>query len=225
MLYLIPTPVGNIEDITVRAKRLFCKLKYIISEDTRVTKKLFNFYEINYSEKEFFSLTSFTNEWRLKHFVNIMKENDVGMVSDAGTPGLSDPGKKMVELCNENEIEFTVLPGANALVPAVVSAGFDTSRFVYLWFLPQKKGRQTILKKIVANFWELPVFFYESVYRVEKTLLQLKDFGFEWKISIAREISKMHEQILTEDIDFVLQMIKTKKIVLKGEFVVGAFVC
>jgi len=172
-------------------------------------------YEIDYSQKEFYSLTSFTNEWRL--------HSDVWLVSDAGTPGLSDPGKKMIELCNENEIEFTVLPGANALVPAVVSAGFDASKFVFLWFLPKKKGRQTLFKKIVSNVWWVPVFFYESVHRIEKTLGGLCDLGFEWKVSMAREISKMYEQIVTDDIKNVLKMIQDKKIVLKWEFVVGLF--
>jgi len=225
MLYLIPTPIWNMEDITLRALRLLGELHYLICEDTRTTKKLLSLLKIDYSDKEFFSLTSFTNEWRLKHFVNIMNENDVGMLSDAGTPWLSDPGKKLIEICNDNNIGYTVLPGANAIVPAVVGAGFDTSKFIYLGFLPLKKWRQTILQEIASSFSvlgkdRLPVFFYESVHRIYKTLKKLKSLWFEWKVSISREVSKMHEQLVTANIDDVINMLERKEIVLKGEFVV-----
>ena len=132
MLYFIPTPIGNKEDITLRALRLFKELKYIISEDTRTTKKLLGMYDIDYKDKNFLSLTSFTDRGKLAHYMNIIREHDVGVVSEAGTPGLSDPGKILVQLCNENHVLYTILPGATALVPAVVGAGFDTSEFIYL---------------------------------------------------------------------------------------------
>ncbi len=182
MLYLIPTPIGNTEDITLRALRLFRELKYFICEDTRMLKKLLRLYEIDYSEKQFFSLTSFTQQWKINHYINILQDSDVWLVSDAGTPGLSDPGKTMIKVCQEEQLPYSILPWANALVPSVVAAGFDTSKFIFLWFLPKKKGKQTTLKFIIES--DIPVFFYESVHRVEKTLLELRKLWFEGQVSV-----------------------------------------
>lgn len=175
-------------------------------------------YEINFKEKELMALTSFTDQWRLNHYLNIMKENDVWVVSEAWTPGLSDPGKNLIKICNENNIPYSILPGANALVPAIVWAWFDTSEFIYLWFLPSKKWRQTKIKEIL--WYKMPVFVYESVHRLEKLLKELKEAWFEWKISIAKEISKMFEQHITWEISEIEEMIKNKKLPIKGEFVV-----
>ena len=218
MLYLIPTPIWNRDDITVRAMKLLKELKYLICEDTRTTMKLLQMYEIEFKEKELMALTSFTDQWRLNHYLNIMKENDVWVVSEAWTPGLSDPGKNLVKICNENNISYSILPGANALVPAVVWAWFDTSEFTYLWFLPQKKWRQTALRWILES--KVPVFFYESVHRFEKLLKELREIWFGGQISVARELSKMFEQYFTWDIEECLEMVKTKKLPIKGEFVV-----
>ena len=132
MLYFIPTPIGNKDDITVRAIKLFQSLEFFVCEDTRTTMKLMKMYDIPYKDKTFFSLTSFTSNNQLARYGDILKASDIGLVSEAGTPGLSDPGKSMIQLCNEHNIPYTVLPGANALVPAVVGAGFDTSEFIYL---------------------------------------------------------------------------------------------
>ena len=219
MLYLIPTPIGNKEDITLRALRLFKELRYLICEDTRTAKKLLGMYEIPYKEKDFLSLTSFTDKGKLAHYMNIIKTNDVGMMSEAGTPGLSDPGKILIQLCNEDNIPYTVLPGATALIPAIVAAGFDTSEFIYMGFLPTKKGRQTKIKKILQS--EIPVFVYESVHRIEKLLQELSQADFHGQISIAREVSKMFEQHFTWTIEEAILMIKDKKLPIKGEFVVG----
>ena len=176
-------------------------------------------YDIDYKEKDFLSLTSFTDKWKLVHYMNIIREHDVGMVSEAGTPWLSDPGKILIQLCNESAVPYTILPGANALVPAVVGAGFDTSEFIYLWFLPTKKGRQTKIKEILQS--KIPVFVYESVHRMEKLLKELSQAGFTWQISIARELSKMFEQYFTGTLEEALKMVTTKKLPIKGEFVVG----
>ncbi len=219
MLYLIPTPIWNRDDITVRGMKLLKELRYLICEDTRTTMKLLQMYEISFKEKELMSLTSFTDQSKLKHYLNIMKENDVWVVSEAGTPGLSDPGKNLIKLCNENNLPYSILPGANALVPAVVWAWFDTSEFIYLWFLPQKKWRQTALKWILES--KIPVFFYESVHRIEKLVKELGLLKFGWQISIAREISKMFEQNFTWSLDEVTSLLKEKKLPIKGEFVVG----
>lgn len=219
MLYLIPTPVGNKEDITIRALRLMRELKFLICEDTRTTRKLLQMYEIDYSDKQFFSLTSFTDKGKLSHYVNLIAENEVGMLSDAGTPGLSDPGKVLIQLCYENGLKFSVLPGANALVPAVVGAGFDTSSFVYIWFLPQKKGRQTALKTAIQS--QIPTFFYESVHRMEKLIKDLEELGFDGKVMILRELSKAFEEVQTLEMNELLQKWKSGDLVIKGEFVVG----
>ncbi|PJA49083.1 MAG: 16S rRNA (cytidine(1402)-2'-O)-methyltransferase [candidate division SR1 bacterium CG_4_9_14_3_um_filter_40_9] len=224
MLYLIPTPIGNKDDITLRALKLFKELKYFICEDTRTTMKLLGMYEIDYKEKEFFSLTSFTNQGKLNHYLNILKTSDVGLVSEAGTPGLSDPGKSMIQICNENVLPYSILPGANALVPAVVGAGFDTSKFTFIGFLPTKKGRQTALKAMIDSSLRSEgqaTFFYESVHRIGKLMQELKVLGFAGKISLTRELSKMFEQQVTASVDEILSMIKNGKIPLKGEFVIG----
>ncbi|MFA7298347.1 MAG: 16S rRNA (cytidine(1402)-2'-O)-methyltransferase [Candidatus Absconditabacterales bacterium] len=219
MLYFIPTPIGNKDDITVRAIKLFQSLEFFVCEDTRTTMKLMKMYEIPYKDKTFFSLTSFTSDNQLARYVDILKMSDIGLVSEAGTPGLSDPGKSMIQLCNKYDIPYTILPGANALVPAVVGAGFDTSEFIYLGFLPTKKGRQTKIKEILES--KIPVFVYESVHRMEKLLKELSQAGFTGQISIARELSKMFEQHFTGTVEEALEMITTKKLPIKGEFVVG----
>ena len=225
MLYLIPTPIWNKDDITLRALKLFKELKIFICEDTRTFKKLLSMYEIDYFDKSFYSLTSFTDKWKLNFYVKLMQDNDIWVVSEAWTPWLSDPWKSLIQLCNENWLKYTVLPWANALVPGVVSAWFDTSSFVFLWFLPQKKWRQTILKLIINNYeWMMkntPIFFYESVHRFEKLLSELQTLSFNWKIFVWREISKMYEQIFNWSLDDLIELVKNKKFSVKGEFVIG----
>ncbi len=221
MLYLIPTPIWNKEDISLRALRLLKELQILICEDTRTTKKLLGMYEIPYQDKQFFSLTSFTDKGKLAHYLNLIKENEVWMLSDAGTPWLSDPWKLLIQLCGEHQLAYTILPGANALIPAVVGSGFDTSSFCYLGFLPQKKGRQTALKEALVR--DMPTFFYESVHRVEKLISELEQLGFEGKISISREISKLFEQHLTCPFSELREQLQTGKLTLKGEFVIGLF--
>lgn len=219
MLYFIPTPIWNTKDITLRALDLFKQLKYFISEDTRTTKKLLWIYEIDFSWKQFFSLTSFTQQYKLDQYLDILKNNDVGLVSDAWTPWFSDPWKILIKLCNQYWFEYTIFPWANALIPVIVWSAFDTSNFIFLWFLPTKKGRNKIFNQIL-NF-DSPVFFYESVHRIKKTLSELKSIWFKWSVCIAREISKMFEQYVNWNIDEILEKINNKKIPIKWEFVVG----
>ena len=221
MLFLIPTPIWNKDDITLRALNLFRDLKIFICEDTRTFKKLLSMYEIDYSGKEFYSLTSFTDKWKLNFYLKLMQDNDVWVVSEAWTPWLSDPWKSLIQLCNENNLKYTVLPGTNALVPSVVSAWFDTSRFVFLWFLPQKKWRQTILNRIVSSEYWMSVFFYESVHRFEKLLSELETLWFNWKIFVWREISKMYEQVYNWTLDELINLVKTGRFSVKWEFVIG----
>ena len=219
MLYFVPTPIWNKEDITLRALRFLKEVNILICEDTRTAKKLLLMYDISTVWKEFYSITSFTSQGKLEFYAKLLQENDAVVISEAWTPGLSDPWKSLVQLCNENQISFSVLPGANALVPSIVAAGFDTTEFVFIWFLPQKKWRQTALKDMLNR--EIPTFFYESVHRMPKLLEELKELNFKWKIFIAREISKVFEQFFTWTLDEFSDLIKKWKIVIKWEFVVG----
>lgn len=139
MLYLIPTPIGNREDITLRALRLLNELSVLLCEDTRTLRSLCAMYDIPTQHKTLHSLTSFTNPTMIQHFISQMKAGDCGLVSEAGTPGLSDPGKEMIKICFQQNIPFEILPGANALIPAVVGSGFDTKQFVFYGFMPAKK--------------------------------------------------------------------------------------
>jgi len=183
--------------------------------------KLLQMYEIDFSDKQLSSLTSFTDQSKMNHYLNILKENDVGVVSEAGTPGLSDPGKSLIQLCNQHWLPYSVLPWANALVPAVVWAWFDTSSFNFIGFLPQKKGRQTALKNAIES--ETPVFFYESVHRIEKLFRELEDLWFDWKISVCRELSKMFEQQITLSFEDIKKIIENKKLTIKWEFVIWLY--
>lgn len=219
MLYFVPTPIWNKEDITLRALRLLKEKNVLICEDTRTARKLLSMYDISVVWKEFYSLTSFTSQGKLAFYVKLLQQNDAIVISEAWTPWLSDPWKSLIQLCNENQISFSVLPGANALVPSIVAAWFDTTEFVFIWFLPQKKWRQTALKDMLSR--DVPTFFYESVHRMPKLLEELKELNFEWKIFIGREISKVFEQFFTGTLYECEELIKNWKIAIKGEFVVG----
>ena len=219
MLYFVPTPIWNKEDITLRALRLLKEIDILICEDTRTAKKLLSMYDISIIWKEFYSITSFTSQGKLGFYAKLLQENDAIVISEAWTPGLSDPGKSLIQLCNQNQIVFSVLPGANALIPSIVAAWFDTTQFTFIWFLPQKKWRQTALKDMLNR--ENPTFFYESVHRMPKLLEELKNLNFQWKIFIAREISKIFEQFFTWSLTECEEFINSWKIVIKGEFVIG----
>ena len=219
MLYFVPTPIWNKEDITLRALRLLKEINILICEDTRTAKKLLSMYEIPTVWKEFYSITSFTSQGKLEFYAKLLQENDAIVVSEAWTPWLSDPWKSLVKLCNENQIPFSVLPGANALIPAIVAAGFDTTEFTFIGFLPQKKWRQIALKDVLDR--DIPTFFYESVHRMPKLLEELKSHHFQWKIFIAREISKVFEQLFTWNLAECEELVQSWKMVIKGEFVVG----
>ena len=218
MLYFVPTPIWNKEDITLRALRLLREISILICEDTRTAKKLLSMYDISTTWKDFFSITSFTSQGKLEFYAKLLQDNDAVVVSEAWTPWLSDPWKSLIQLCNENQIKFSVLPWANALIPSIVAAGFDTTEFMFIGFLPQKKWRQTALKNMLER--DVPAFFYESVHRMPKLLEELKNLNFGWKIFIAREISKIYEQFFTWSLAECEQFIKEWKIVIKWEFVV-----
>lgn len=221
MLSIIPTPIGNREDITLRALRLLKDLDVIFSEDPLTTKKLMLMYEIDYKnpQKQFLTFNSFVTDRQWIKYIELIKTQDVWLVSEAGTPWLSDPAKELVRQCRIHGVKFEVLPGANALVPAIVWSNRDTTQFAFFGFLPKKKGKQTAIKKIIDS--DYPIYVYESVHRIEKTLEEFKTAWFEWQVMICRELSKLHEQYAHGTLEEILLQIKNNQIPLKGEFVLG----
>lgn len=190
-LYLVPTPIGNLEDITLRAIRILTEAELIFAEDTRVTKKLLNHLELSKAVQPFHS----HNEHKsLAAAIDKIKSNSVTvLVSDAGTPGISDPGFLLVRECLLNDIEIECLPGPAALIPALVASGFPCDRFVFEGFLPHKKGRQTKLKMIAEE--TRTIVLYESPHRLIKCLGQIVEFmGPDRKVCVARELTKMYEE-------------------------------
>lgn len=191
ILYIVPTPVGNLEDMTFRAVRVLKEADLILAEDTRTSSLLLSRYDIHVPLKSH-------HKYNEHGTVEIIKEKilaglNVALISDAGTPGISDPGFLLVRTCAEEGIEVQTLPGATACIPAVVSSGLPCDRFCFEGFLPQKKGRQTLLRQLSAE--ARTMIFYESPYRLVKTLSQLAEFfGAERRCSVAREISKVHEE-------------------------------
>ena len=189
-LYLIPTPVGNLEDITLRALRILKEVPLVLAEDTRTSAKLLKHYEIN---TPLLSHHKFNEHQQVSRIAErIARGEDVALISDAGTPGISDPGFLLVRTCIEQGIETECLPGATAFVPALVNSGLPCDRFCFEGFLPQKKGRQ---KKLISLAEEdRTMIFYESPFRLVKALEQMAEFfGESRHACVAREISKLFE--------------------------------
>ena len=214
-LFSIPTPVVNLEAMTYRAVRILKEVDLILAEDTRQTKKLLDHYQIKNALQPYHK---FNERRSLQQLVDkINAGQTIGLVSDGGTPCISDPGYLLVEACVESGIKVECLPGATAFVPALVNSGFDTSAFVFEGFLPHKKGRETLFKKFALE--DRAIILYESPYRVVKTLQQIKDFiGDERQISISREISKKFEETVRGKASDLLNFFTEKE--PKGEFVI-----
>ncbi len=192
LLYVVPTPVGNLEDITMRAIRILREADFILAEDTRTSGKLMKHFDI---QTPMYSHHKFNEHKTVGSLVERIanSEHHVALVSDAGTPAISDPGFLLVRECVKNNIEVQCLPGATALIPALVSSALPAEKFVFEGFLPQKKGRQTRLNQLKDE--TRTIIFYESPYRVQKTLVQLSEiFGGERPAATVREISKIHEE-------------------------------
>lgn len=190
-LYVVPTPVGNMEDMTFRAIRILKEADLILAEDTRTSGILLKHYEIKNAMQ---SHHKFNEHQTVESIVNRIKGGQtVALISDAGTPGISDPGFLVVRECVRNGIEVQCLPGATAFVPALVSSGLPDERFCFEGFLPQKKGRMTRLNALKEE--TRTMIFYESPYRLLKTLTQFAEFfGSDRPVSVCREISKIHEE-------------------------------
>ena len=215
-LYIIPTPVGNLEDITLRAIRILKEVPVILAEDTRTTHFLLKHFGID--GKKVLSHHKF-NEHKTVEVVaeHILAGEDTALVSDAGTPGISDPGFLLVRTCLEKGITVETLPGATAFVPALVNSGFPTDRFCFEGFLPQKKGRQKRVEALREE--DRTIIFYESPYRVIKSLQLFGEiFGTDRQVSVSREISKMYEETVRGSIEEVIFHFQQKE--PKGEFVI-----
>lgn len=214
-LYIIPTPIGNLEDITFRSIRVLKEVDVVLAEDTRTSKKLFSHYNIDTPLSSF----HMHNEHRVltKWIERIKNGETIALISDAGTPAISDPGFLLVRACVKENIEVDCFPGATAFVPALVNSALACEKFIFEGFLPVKKGRQTRLMFLSEE--ERTMIFYESPHRILKTLKQFSEyFGEDRKVSVSREISKMFEETKRGNLIEVLQYFKDKK--PKGEFVI-----
>ena len=214
-LYLVPTPIGNLEDISLRALRLLKEVDLILSEDTRTTGNLLKHYEIENRLQAY----HIHNEHKvLESIISRLSGGEtMALVSDAGTPSISDPGFLLVRECVKNNIEVECLPGATAFVPALVNSGFPSDRFFFEGFLPHKKGRQTRLKKLAGLPYTLII--YESPHRLVKSLEQfIKFFGANRPVSVSRELTKIHEETIRGKLTEILSYFKGKPV--KGEIVI-----
>ena len=215
MLYLVPTPIGNLKDITLRALEVLKQVDLILAEDTRTTSKLLNHYQVSTP------LTSYHqhNEHKvLYHLVSqIQAGKTMAVVTDAGTPGISDPAFLLVRECVKEGIKVESLPGATAFVPALVNSGLPCNRFVFEGFLPLKKGRQTLLKKLAEE--ERTIILYESPMRLVKTLEELAQYlGTDRPCSVSRELTKMFEENKRGTLQEAADHFKSKTV--KGEIVI-----
>ena len=215
ILYVVPTPVGNMEDITLRALRILKEADLILAEDTRTSGKLLKHYDIH---NHLQSHHKFNEHGTSQAVVEKLKAGQtIALISDAGTPGISDPGFYLVREAVAAGVEVQCLPGATALIPALVSSGLPDDRFCFEGFLPQKKGRQTRLESLREE--TRTMVFYESPYRVPKTLQQFAEvFGDDRKVSCCREISKVHEESVRGTLAEVIAHFKETE--PRGEFVI-----
>ncbi|MDR2682930.1 MAG: 16S rRNA (cytidine(1402)-2'-O)-methyltransferase [Dysgonamonadaceae bacterium] len=214
-LYVVPTPVGNLEDMTFRAVRLLKEVDEVLAEDTRTTSVLFRHFDIRNRMQSYHKF----NEHQIVERITarIQAGESIALVSDAGTPGISDPGFLLVRECIRQGVEVECLPGATAFVPALVDSGLPSDRFCFEGFLPQKKGRKTRLEALAGE--SRTIVLYESPFRVLKTLTQLAEhLGEERPASVSREISKLHETTLRGTLKELITHFSVHE--PRGEFVI-----
>ena len=215
MLYLVPTPLGNLKDITLRSLEVLQQVDVILCEDTRTSSKLLNHYKI---QKPLSPYHQHNEHKIVQHLTEQLQSGKtMALLTDAGTPGISDPAFLLVRECVKNNITVECLPGATAFVPALVKSGFPSDRFAFEGFLPHKKGRQTLLKKLAEE--ERTIILYESPHRLVKALEQIIEFfGAERMVSVSRELTKLYEETKTGTAQEVLAHFQSKEV--KGEIVV-----
>lgn len=213
-LVVVPTPIGNLQDMTFRAVEVLKQADIILAEDTRQTGKLLKHYQI---ETKMRAHHKFNEHKSLEQTVTLVQSNEItALVSDAGTPSISDPGFLITRACIEAGVEVECLPGATAFVPALVKSGFTTDRFCFEGFLPHKKGRQTKLLSLKNE--ERTIIFYESPHRLVKTLYQILEFIGERNVAVVRELSKIYEEAIRGDIQTVIKHFEERQ--PKGEIVI-----
>lgn len=219
ILYIVPTPIGNLEDMTLRAIRILKEVDLVLCEDTSVSLRLFKHYEITTKTSVFYAQTGIKN---IEKALAMLKEGGkIALVSDAGTPTISDPGVLLVDRVRNElpDVQVIALPGASALTTALSASGISSSTFTFYGFLPHKKGRETLFKTITES--EHTSVFYESVHRIEKTLISLSEsLDEKRRVVIAREITKMHEEIVRGTATEVRAYFELHKDQVRGEFVV-----
>ena len=214
-LFIVPTPIGNLEDITLRAIRVLKEVDVVLAEDTRKSGVLLKHLEISKPMQSYYAF----NEQRVINGIieRLLSGEKMALISDAGTPAISDPGYLLVNTCLENNIKVECLPGATAFVPALVKSGLPTDAFVFEGFLPQKKGRKTKIESFLEE--KRTMVFYESPYRLLKTLTKFAEvFGLERKVSVSRELTKIYEETINGSLEEVITYFTNKKI--KGEIVI-----
>jgi len=215
-LYIVATPIGNLEDITLRALKTLKEVDYILCEDTRHSLKLLNHYQI---QKPLISYHQHSKLNKIDYIIKLLQENKkLALISDAGTPGISDPGNELIQKILEKlpEVEVIAIPGPSVITALASISGINTNRFLFLGFLPIKKHRKQFLEKIVLS--DLPVIFYESPYKLLKTLKEIEKLMPEAKVVVAKELTKMFEKVYRGDIKEVIKEIENDGV--KGEYAV-----
>jgi len=213
-LYIVSTPIGNLKDITFRAVEILSSVSMIAAEDTRHSKKLFQHYDITTPSISFFE---HNRTARIPQIVaNLMKGNSVAVISDAGTPGISDPAYRLIREAISEGITVESIPGSTALIAGIVSSGLPTDRFLFEGFLPPKKGRKKRLMNLIDQ--DATIIFYESPYRLIKTLKEINEILGDRPAAIARELTKMNEEIIRGTVSDLLSYFNNKK--PRGEFVI-----
>lgn len=219
ILYIVPTPIGNLEDMTLRAIRILKEVDMVLCEDTSVTQRLFKEYDITTATTVFYANTGIKNIEKI--MVMLEDGKSLALVSDAGTPTISDPGVLLVEKIYSElpDVKVIALPGASALTTALSLSGVSSANFMFYGFLPHKKGRETIFKAITES--DVTSVFYESVHRIEKTLESLVAALDDTRtVVVTRELTKMHEEVVRGTATHVKQYFETNKDHIRGEFVV-----
>lgn len=216
--YIIATPIGNLEDITLRALRILKEVDLVLCEDTRETRKLFNHYDIKTNTESYHAQSKLS---KIDNIISKLKSGkNIALVSDAGTPAISDPGSLLVRRIKEEvpEIKVVPIPGPSALTTAFSASGITGGDFVFLGFLPHKKGRETLFKEIASS--KRTFIFYESTHRIIKTLESLNKFAPKRRVILARELTKMFEEFLEGSSEYLLDLLNKNPVKQKGEFVV-----
>lgn len=214
-LSVVATPIGNLEDITLRAIRTLCECSYVLCEDTRVTGKLLAAHDIKAKLKRYDAHSSDTSHARI--LADLKAGQHIALVSDAGTPGISDPGVRLIEQARQAGLLVETIPGPSALTAAVSIAGLPGNQFTFLGFVPQKKGRVTFFSALAD--YQHPVVFFESTHRIIKTLEALQMSVPKRQIELGRELTKLHEEILSGTPAELLAVLQSEPVKQKGEFV------